>query len=127
MSVIINNDPSILSEDDHSDFMVHYTTNLLAHLPILEVEFHRLVKEWRRETAVYSSITKKVLHPAYQQIIGMGPVAIPWILRELERKPGHWFWALNAISRKDPVAPEDNFDTAVTAWLDWGRKRGYLE
>ena len=92
----------------------------------LAAEFQRLAKIWRKETAVFSSVTKKVCHPAYQEIIGMGPTALPFILQELERKPGHWFWALHAISGEDPVGVEDNFDAAVMAWLDWGKRKGYL-
>ena len=94
----------------------------------LETEFQSLVKKWRRETAVSSSLTKKVLHPAYQRIIGMGPAVLPLILEELERKPAHWFWALNAISGEDPVRTEDedDFDAAVSAWLQWGRDKGHI-
>jgi len=66
-------------------------------------------------------------HPAYQQIIALGPPVIPLILRELRERPDHWFWALNAITGEDPVGPEDDFDQAVEAWLRWGRERGYLD
>ena len=93
----------------------------------LETEFQLLTKQWRRETAVFSSISKKVLHLAYQRIIGMGPAALPLILRELEQKPGHWFWALHAISGESPVDSETDFDTAVFAWLEWGRSKGYIQ
>ncbi|PWU20449.1 MAG: hypothetical protein C5B50_03840 [Verrucomicrobia bacterium] len=67
-----------------------------------------------------------MLHPAYQRIIGFGPVAIPLILRELEREPAHWFWALNAISGEDPAPEGSTFDEAAAAWLKWGRERGYI-
>ena len=92
----------------------------------LVTEFHLLVKKWRKETAIFSSITKIVIHPAYQRIIGMGIPALPLILSELQRKPDHWFWALNAITGEDPVELEDDFDSAVKKWLEWGRGKGYL-
>jgi hypothetical protein len=93
----------------------------------LEIEFQSLAQKWRRETTAFSSVTKKVLHPAYQRIIGMGSAALPLILRELSQTSGHWFWALNAISGEDPVRADDDFDSAVSAWLEWGREKGYIE
>ena len=112
-------------EDDH-DRTTECAMELQSHSSSLEEEFRSLTKKWRKETAVFSSVTKKILHPAYQRIIGMGTPALPLILRELQRKPGHWFWALNAISGEDPVCPEDDFDLAVEKWLEWGRSKGYL-
>jgi len=47
--------------------------------------FITLKTNWESETAALSSITEIVMHPAYQQIIGMGPVAIPLILSELKK------------------------------------------
>jgi hypothetical protein len=68
------------------------------------------------------------MHPAYQQIIGIGPDAIPLILQELERKPGHWFWALKSITGEDPVLPEHRGQIAkmTESWLSWGYEKGHL-
>jgi hypothetical protein len=75
-----------------------------------------------------SSITAKAMHPAYQQIIGMGPAAIPLILRDLQRRPDHWFWALTAMTGEDPVPPEDAGDMRkmAEAWIQLGRARGHV-
>src|SRR6266542_5554893 len=81
-----------------------------------EKKFQDLAQKWRKETKHISSLTKAILHPAYQRIIGMGPVAIKFILRELEERPHHWFWALESITGDNPVQPEDDFDGAVKAW-----------
>jgi hypothetical protein len=99
-----------------------------AHLERERI-FRRLAERWRSETGLLSSIEDKVLHPAYQQIIGMGPDVIPLILREMQRRPEHWFWALNAISREDPIDPEDegNIRKMTETWLQWGMKRGYID
>ena len=48
-------------------------------------QFRALADEWERDTCFLSSTTKMVMHPAYQRIIGMGPAAIPLILRKLKR------------------------------------------
>ena len=92
----------------------------------IERRFEELAEKWRRECSHLSSVREMVLHPAYQQIIGMGKEAIPFLLRELERQPNHWFWALWAITQENPVAPEHQGRVPEMArdWLEWGRRRG---
>jgi hypothetical protein len=67
------------------------------------------------------------MHPAYQMIIGMGPEAVPLLLRELESNVDNWFWALRAITEEDPVPASARGDgeAMAKAWLDWGRDQGY--
>ncbi len=90
--------------------------------------FITLKTKWGSETAALSSITEIVMHPAYQQIIGMGPVAIPLILSELKEKQGHWFWALKSITGEDPVLSDQRgrIKEMTEAWLRWGRDHGYV-
>lgn len=66
------------------------------------------------------------MHPAYQRIIGMGPAALPLILREMERRPDHWFWALQAITGTDPVTvgARGNMRGMAAAWVAWGKDNG---
>ena len=92
----------------------------------LKRTFNALAEKWKRETRHISSITKTSMHPAYQQIIGMGEPAVPLILQELKQNGGHWLWALHAITREDPTQEEDDFDGAVQSWLNWGRSRGHI-
>lgn len=93
------------------------------------IRFHRLKEKWEAETAFLSSVSDIVMHPAYQQIIGMGPVAIPLILREMSIKQGQWFWALKSITNEDPVKPGHRGIVAEMskAWLKWGKERGYID
>jgi hypothetical protein len=91
-----------------------------------ERKFRRLADQWLRETEHASSVKKACMHPSYQRIIGMGPAVVPYLLRELEQNPDHWFWALNAITEEDPARAEDSLDGAKDAWLQWGREKGYL-
>ena len=95
----------------------------------LEQVFIRLAEQWRRETLAMSSLTDMVLHPAYYQIIGMGPVALPWIMRELQQGGGHWFLALRAITRENPVTPQERgkVKNMADAWLKWGEEHGLLD
>ena len=94
----------------------------------IEARFRQLVAVWKEQTEHLSSATKMAMHPAYQQIIGMGPVAVPWLLGELRREPDHWFWALWAITGADPIPPENRGKVVemAQAWLKWGEANGYL-
>ena len=102
------------------------TESLQPQPDVLPEQFHRLAEIVREEYAHLSSVREIVLHPAYQQIIGMGPPALPLILRELERKPEHWFWALRSIAREDPVLPNHRGVVVEMTqdWLNWGRRKG---
>jgi hypothetical protein len=95
--------------------------------PAVEHVFHDLVRQWRADTSLMSSAREKALHPAYQRIIGMGPTVLPLLLRELQRQPDHWLWALQAITGEDPSPGSDSFEDAVSAWIQWGKARGLVE
>jgi len=91
--------------------------------------FDELADIWETETRCLSSATQIVLHPAYQQIIGMGPAVLPLILRRLRDSPQHWFWALRAITGEDPIEPQDvgKVSAMTDAWLHWARARAIVE
>lgn len=96
---------------------------------ILKDKFYSLAEKWKYERGATSSVTKMSMHPAYQQIIGMGAAVVPLILEELEREPDHWFWALNAILGVDPVPKErrGKIKEMAKAWVQWGYESGYLQ
>jgi hypothetical protein len=99
--------------------------------PTLEQLFREQVEIWKDQTSHLSSITKAIAHPSYLRIIGLakqstGHEIERLLLHELEAEPDHWFAALSAITGEDPVKPEDDFDEAVGAWLNWGRKKGII-
>jgi hypothetical protein len=82
--------------------------------------FNELAEEWRRETALESFVTRKVMHFSYQSIIGLGPAVVPLLLESLAREPRDWFWALAAIAREDAAEGTETFEDAAMAWLEWG-------
>ena len=94
----------------------------------IEPIFHELVQKWHSEIGVTSSLEAMILKPSYQQIIGLGPPTIPLLIHELQTKPHHWFHALAAITREDPVLPEHWGDLGLMTedWLNWARERSYL-
>jgi hypothetical protein len=92
----------------------------------VENTFRLLAEKWKRETSIVSSVSKKVRHPAYREIIKLGPKAVPLILAELSSRPDHWFSALEEITGENPVAPTDkkSLPKAVQAWVTWGIQKG---
>jgi hypothetical protein len=93
----------------------------------LRSEFAALADQWRRETQHFSLISRKVSHPAYLRIMGMGRPAIPLLLEELRDRPSHWFVALRFTANTDPVPQGANPGQARDAWLEWGRAEGLLD
>ncbi|HEY9613032.1 hypothetical protein, partial [Allocoleopsis sp.] len=92
-----------------------------------QLAFETLASEWKEQVGGSSFVVEKTNHPAYQKIIEMGSVVVPFLLRELEQKPTHWFEALKAITGANPVQPEQRGRTKqmAQAWLQWGREQGY--
>lgn len=96
---------------------------------IAEKRFAELSDRWKRETQFVSNITKKAIHPAYQQIIAMGFAAVPLMLRDLaENGPGDWFWALTTITGENPITEDiaGKMEAMTEAWLKWGVTKGFL-
>jgi hypothetical protein len=91
--------------------------------------FARYAKTWKAETGLMSKVTQRVLHPAYQKIIGIGEPAVALILKDLgENGPDDWFWALTAITDGNPITKEIAGDMAAmtVAWLQSGRNADLL-
>jgi hypothetical protein len=93
----------------------------------VEAKFYRLALEWKSRTSHFSTVSKRSMHEAYQRIIGIGPEAIPLILRELKNNPDDWFWALNAITEENPIPEESEgkINEMTKSWLQWGRDNGF--
>jgi hypothetical protein len=72
-----------------------------------------------------------IAHPSYLRIIGLANQQnkrelLALLLNELKQEPDHWFAALTAITGREPVRPEDDFDQSVNAWIEWGYREGIL-
>jgi hypothetical protein len=106
-----------------SDFVVAFERSEPA-----EETFKRLADQWHSECLLSSSVTEICTNMAYQQIIGMGAEALPFIFRELQKEPDHWFWALQAITGENPVPKNaaGNLKAMASAWLEWGRHNRHL-
>jgi hypothetical protein len=97
----------------------------------LERTFREHVERWKSDTQHLSSVTKMLAHPSYLRVIGLAGESADHeierlLLAELREEPDYWFDAMTAITGENPVGPDDDFDAAVNAWLEWGRGRGFL-
>ncbi len=121
--MIVLDPPTVLPEGTRVEIVVRKPaeTDRVAR-------FRDLVRQWKATTLFTSSGTEMALHPAYQQIIGMGKEALPLILAELKREEDHWLWALKSITGEDPVPEADrgSVPKMTGAWLQWAQKHGYL-
>lgn len=94
----------------------------------LEQRVVRLLGRWREETAYTSSSTQITGHPAYQELIGLGPPALPFLFRDLEQTgDGHLSKALATITGAHPVPAEDRgkVEKVAAVWLRWARENGW--
>ncbi len=93
----------------------------------LEARFRRLADTWQKAVAHLSSSTKRDNHPAYKEIVALGPAVVPLLLRDLEINHRHWFAALTTITGENPVPEEDagKILKMIDHWLRWGKAKGY--
>ena len=97
-----------------------------AHAETVEVRFRQLEAQLMKETGHLSSSNKIIAHPAFREIAGLGLAVVPFMLRDLEKKPRLWVWALPEITGADPVEASErgNIEKMADAWVRWGRSNG---
>lgn len=92
-----------------------------------EQRFRRLEATWLADTGHLSSYEAITNHPAFREIIAMGDVVVPLMLRDLAERPKLWVWALPQLTDANPVPSGDAGRIAKmsAAWVRWGREHGY--
>jgi hypothetical protein len=111
---------AIVKSDNHGTVLRHRAEQY-------RMEFEVLSKRWQRDTKHLSLVSRKLIHPAFLRIVGMGEPVIPLLLEALRDRPAHWFVALRATANVNPVPENANPSEARQAWLQWGRSQGYIE
>ena len=94
----------------------------------LVARFRRLADEWIEATENMSSIDDMVVHPAYLEIIGMGPSAIPPLLDELATHTAPLVSCVGCgVRRANPVDPDaaGDLEKMADAWMQWARENSY--
>jgi hypothetical protein len=91
-----------------------------------EQVFQDLRDSWHREYGLSSSGTQIMRCPSYKQIVAYGSKSLPFIFRDLERRPepDFWFDALAQITKDNPVPDRDRGYSRRMAkiWLKWWRQ-----
>lgn len=103
------------------------TASIPSTLETLEQRVVRLLAKWRAETAFISSSTVRNANAAYQELIGLGMPALPFVIRDLEQtRDGHLSKALSAITSAHPVpaASRGKIAEIADAWLAWATENG---
>lgn len=97
-----------------------------AQVVDVKTTFQRLASQWQKDVTFLSSGQARENHPAYRQVIALGPAVLPYLLRDLEENQTHWFGALKSITSADPVPPEHAGQIGLMAqdWLCWARESG---
>jgi len=93
----------------------------------VEETFERLAASWERDTLLVSSPSEAAMHDSYQKIIGLGLQVVPLLLQRLRDTRRNYFWALNAITHRDPAERSETVGEAIDAWLAWGSDNGYID
>ena len=110
-----------------ADYDASKLEDVQVQTELLRVEFATHVEQWLRDTRHYSIVSKKISHPSYLRIIGMGKPAIPLLLEILRDRPSHWFAALKATTGIDVSKHSRSPSEARVAWLEWGMEHGYID
>jgi hypothetical protein len=108
-------------QEDVEEVWEHFSIPISRRKESPRINFNKLKQEWIEETKTLSSISEICMHPAYQQIIGMGKTIISYIIQEMVENPNHWFWALKSITGVDPVPPDKRgqMEKMTSAWFKW--------
>ena len=94
----------------------------------IDAKFRRLSDEWLRGMGHSSDPIRLMSHPAFQEIVRMGPSVIPLIIRHLAEKPNLLVWALPRITGANPVPVDSNGNIGkmVHSWIEWGKSRNFV-
>jgi hypothetical protein len=96
----------------------------------VDQKFRDLAIQWAELTAYRSNVGGLRHHPVYTELMSLGEPAVPLILGELARKPSaSWFDILGTITGENPVSAQlaGHVEAMAGAWIEWGRRQGYLE
>ena len=77
---------------------------------ITEMEFGNLAKNWKKQTAHFSTMYHKLNNQNYLKIIGSGYPVVRYILKDLQKTSELWHEALYFITKDNPVNPADMND-----------------
>jgi hypothetical protein len=95
----------------------------------LKREFRHLADWWHSETDAASTDREKTTHEAYRRVVQeLGEPAVPFILRDMQLRRGHWFQALRKLTGRNDIGADaaGSISRARDAWIAWGESEGLI-
>jgi hypothetical protein len=82
-----------------------------------------LIVEYKKQTATLSAVHQIVKLPAYQELINLGMLCMPYILEDMEQNGTDWHVALATITGDNPITEEiaGRIPEMVQRWCDFLR------
>lgn len=87
-----------------------------------EDRFWELALRWHAETAIHSSFSRRLKHPAAEEILKMGPEVVPYILRAYDIIPDWWGGFLSELMGTRPPTSwyePGVYESVKNGWLRW--------
>lgn len=90
----------------------------------LQSQLEELRERGYEATGMLSNPDARAAHPTHQAVVALGPAVVPLLLRDVERRHNHWFMALTAITKENPIRPEHAgfIPKMVEDWSAWGEQ-----
>jgi len=96
--------------------------NYQKSLKITRLIDAKLNRIWE-DTKVHSNLQIVVDHPAFKELVEMGPKIIPYIVHYMTQKKADWthMMLLGTITKENPIAPQHagNFNMHLAEWIIW--------
>jgi hypothetical protein len=95
---------------------------IVASFETSRQKFDALSKSWNEYNFGRSIIDYHDF--AFEQIVGMGAAAVPFLLERVAAGESDWIYALKCIAGKDEESTDmiGDEERVVAAWLEWGKK-----
>jgi len=111
------------------EFVIHFSDELCIDSYIINYMFFCILSEkWKDETK-YLSFTKDIYNSdSYKRIVKLGSSVLPFIFKELEKEPNHWFHALRTITNENPVKENSKGNVKLMSndWITWAKQRAII-
>lgn len=127
----VTTEANVLSINYSNAVNIYIGKSIIISQKLKAEKFRKFIKlrdKWKEETLFVSSGTSIISNSAYKEIIGIGNLAIPWIIRELTKNDDHWFFALEQITGHNPIEKENigKVKKMKEDWLNWASENDYV-
>lgn len=124
---VLNPTYRVYNYPDNFDYEVNqddsgFSVSIKNYVPVAKREtFERLRDKWIEETMYFSDPESVYNNENHKTIIRLGYKMLPYILDDLREHHNDWFFALNKITKANPIKIGHAGDVVAMAmdWLEW--------